>query len=332
MIEVRELTKSYGPTVAVNKVSFDAHAGEVLGFLGPNGAGKTTTMRILTCYLSADAGSATVAGYDVFEASVEVRKRIGYLPESAPLYTDMGVLEYLNFMTQVRQLPKSERKERIRSVIDTCGLAGVIQKDIGELSKGYRQRLGLAQSLIHDPPILILDEPTSGLDPSQIIEIRNLIRDIGQEKLVLFSTHILSEVSATCNRVLIINNGKIVANGTPDELVSQAKGEEIVHIAIRGPQEEVEAQLSELDFVSQWTHAETTDGIAAYQINATQERNAAEELFHVVVQNGWSLTELRKESADLEDVFLNLTDKEYTQTQSQQSAEQADDINDNDDA
>ena len=165
MIEVRELTKSYGPTVAVNKVSFDAHAGEVLGFLGPNGAGKTTTMRILTCYLSADAGDATVAGYNIFEESIEVRKRIGYLPESAPLYTDMGVIEYLNFMTQVRHLPKSERKERIRAVIDICGLEDVIQKDIGELSKGYRQRLGLAQSLIHDPPILILDEPTSGLDP-----------------------------------------------------------------------------------------------------------------------------------------------------------------------
>ncbi|MCG9133188.1 ATP-binding cassette domain-containing protein [Candidatus Poribacteria bacterium] len=310
MIEVRELTKSYGPTVAVNKVSFEAHAGEVLGFLGPNGAGKTTTMRILTCYLSADAGSATVAGYNIFEDSVEIRKRIGYLPESAPLYTDMGVIEYLNFMTQVRHIPKSERKERIRAVIDTCGLEDVIQKDIGELSKGYRQRLGLAQSLIHDPPILILDEPTSGLDPNQIIEIRNLIRDIGQEKLVLFSTHILSEVSATCTRILIINNGEIVANGTPEELASQAEGEEIVHIAIRGSQEAIEASLNELEFVSQWAHVETTDGIVVYQVNAPQGSDAAEALFHVVVQNGWSLTELRQESVDLEDVFLNLTDKQ----------------------
>ena len=310
MIEVKELTKSYGPTVAVNKVSFDAHAGEVLGFLGPNGAGKTTTMRILTCYLSADAGNATVAGYNIFEESIEVRKRIGYLPESAPLYTDMGVIEYLNFMTQVRHLPRSERKERIRAVIDICGLEDVIQKDIGELSKGYRQRLGLAQSLIHDPPILILDEPTSGLDPSQIIEIRNLIRDIGQEKLVLFSTHILPEVSATCSRILIINNGEIVANGSPEELASQAKGEDIVHIAIRGSQEAIEAELNALEFVSQWTHVETTDDIVAYQINAAQDSDAAEALFHVVVKNGWSLTELRQESVDLEDVFLNLTDKE----------------------
>ncbi|RKU36153.1 ABC transporter [Candidatus Poribacteria bacterium] len=312
MIEVRELTKSYGTTVAVDNVTFDAHAGEVLGFLGPNGAGKTTTMRILTCYLSADAGTATVAGYDVFEESVEVRKHIGYLPESAPLYTDMGVIEYLNFMTQVRNIPKSQRKERIRTVIDTCGLDDVIQKDIGELSKGYRQRVGLAQSLIHDPPILILDEPTSGLDPNQISEIRNLIKNIGQEKLVLFSTHILPEVSATCSRILIINNGKIVANGTPEELSSQAKGEEIVHITIRGTQETIETQLNELEFVSQWNQVGTDNGTVTYQINAVQGSDAAEALFHVVVENGWSLTELRQDSLDLEDVFRNLTDKEQT--------------------
>ena len=310
MIEVRELTKSYGPTIAVNQVTFDAHAGEVLGFLGPNGAGKTTTMRILTCYLSADTGSATVAGYDVFEESVEVRKHIGYLPESAPLYADMGVLEYLNFMTQVRHIPKSQRKERTRAVIDICGLEDVIQKDIGELSKGYRQRVGLAQSLIHDPPILILDEPTSGLDPSQIIEIRNLIKDIGKEKLVLFSTHILPEVSATCSRILIINDGKIVANGTPDELSSQAKGEDTVHIAIRAPQEAIETKLDTLAFVSQWNHVKTDDGVVGYKITAEQGSDAAEALFHVVVENGWSLTELRQESVDLEDVFLNLTVRE----------------------
>ena len=326
MIEVRQLTKSYGPTIAVNNVSFDARAGEVLGFLGPNGAGKTTTMRILTCYLAADAGSATVAGYDVFEESVDVRKSIGYLPESAPLYTDMGVIEYLNFMTQVRSLPKSLRKARIRTVVELCGLEDVIQKDIGELSKGYRQRVGLAQSLIHDPPIMILDEPTSGLDPSQIIEIRNLIKDIGQEKLVLFSTHILPEVSATCTRILIINDGKIVANGTPAELAGQARGEEIVHISIRGPQAEIEAKLDALEFVSQWApiDAEPGDGVVApddgvvapddgvvgYRVTAAQGSDAAEALFHVVVDNRWSLTELHQESIDLEDVFLNLTVRE----------------------
>ena len=324
MIEVRQLTKSYGPTIAVNNVSFDARAGEVLGFLGPNGAGKTTTMRILTCYLAADAGSATVAGYDVFEESVDVRKSIGYLPESAPLYTDMGVIEYLNFMTQVRSLPKSQRKERIRTVVELCGLEDVIQKDIGELSKGYRQRVGLAQSLIHDPPIMILDEPTSGLDPSQIIEIRNLIKDIGQEKLVLFSTHILPEVSATCTRILIINDGKIVANGTPAELAGQARGEEIVHISIRGPQAEIEAKLDALEFVSQWAPIDpddgvvntddgvvnTDDGVVGYRVTAAQGSDAAEALFHVVVDNRWSLTELHQESINLEDVFLNLTVRE----------------------
>lgn len=324
MIEVRQLTKSYGPTIAVNNVSFDARAGEVLGFLGPNGAGKTTTMRILTCYLAADAGSATVAGYDVFEESVDVRKSIGYLPESAPLYTDMGVIEYLNFMTQVRSLPKSLRKARIRTVVELCGLEDVIQKDIGELSKGYRQRVGLAQSLIHDPPIMILDEPTSGLDPSQIIEIRNLIKDIGQEKLVLFSTHILPEVSATCTRILIINDGKIVANGTPAELAGQARGEEIVHISIRGPQAEIAAKLDALEFVSQWAPidpddgvvnpddgvVDTDDGVVGYRVTAAQGSDAAEALFHVVVDNRWSLTELHQESIDLEDVFLNLTVRE----------------------
>lgn len=307
MIEVRELTKSYGPTVAVNRVSFEANAGEVLGFLGPNGAGKTTTMRLLTCYLSADSGSATVSGYDVFEESVEVRKRIGYLPESAPLYTDMGVIEYLDFMTQVRNLPKNVRKVRIREVVEICGLEDVIQKDIGELSKGYRQRVGLAQSLIHDPPILILDEPTSGLDPSQIIEIRNLIKNIGQEKLVLFSTHILPEVSATCSRILIINDGTIVANGTPAELASQAEGEEIVYLRIRGSKAAIDTKLDELDFVSQWEHLEAEDGVVSYQVTAPQGCQASETLFHVVVDNQWSLTELRQESVDLEDVFLNLT-------------------------
>ena len=208
MIEVRNLTKRYGSTVAVNNVSFDAEAGEVLGFLGPNGAGKTTTMRVLTCFLPADDGTASIDGYDIFENSIEVRQRIGYLPESAPLYGDMGVIDYLKFIAEIRNIPKSERNDRIKSVVEICGLGPMIQKDVGELSKGYRQRLGLAQSLVHDPPILILDEPTSGLDPSQIIEIRNLIKEIGKEKTIIFSTHILSEVSATCSRVLIISDGQ----------------------------------------------------------------------------------------------------------------------------
>ena len=312
MIEVRNLTKRYGPTVAVDNVSFDAKAGEVLGFLGPNGAGKTTTMRILTCYLSADEGTVKVAGYDVFEESFEVRKRIGYLPESAPLYTDMGVIDYLKFIAEIRDIPKSQRSQRIKDVVDICGLEKMIQKDIGELSKGYRQRLGLAQSLIHDPPILVLDEPTSGLDPNQIIEIRNLIREIGKEKMIIFSTHILSEVSATCGRILIINDGQIVANGTPDELAGRAQGEEVVHISIRGPREEIEAKLEELSIVSDFKRVESDDGVCGYQIVSQKRKNTAEELFHFVVQNRWSLTELRQEAISLEDVFLQLTGNEST--------------------
>ena len=312
MIEVRNLTKRYGPTVAVDNVSFDAKSGEVLGFLGPNGAGKTTTMRILTCYLSADEGTVKVAGYDVFEESFEVRKRIGYLPESAPLYTDMGVIDYLKFIAEIRDIPKSQRSQRIKDVVDICGLEKMIQKDIGELSKGYRQRLGLAQSLIHDPPILVLDEPTSGLDPNQIIEIRNLIREIGKEKMIIFSTHILSEVSATCGRILIINDGQIVANGTPDELAGRAQGEEVVHISIRGPREEIEAKLEELSIVSDFKRVESDDGVCGYQIVSQKGKNTAEELFHFVVQNHWSLTELRQEAISLEDVFLQLTGNEST--------------------
>ncbi len=308
MIEVRELTKSYGPTVAVNKVSFDAHLGEVVGFIGPNGAGKTTTMRILTCYLTADAGSATVAGYDVLENSIDVRRSVGYLPESAPLYADMGILEYLNFMTEIRGIPRSQRKDRVKSVIDTCGLEGVIQKDIGELSKGYRQRVGLAQSLIHDPPILILDEPTSGLDPSQTIEIRNLIKEIGKEKLVLFSTHILPEVAATCSRILIINRGEIVANGTLEELISQVRVEDKWHVVIHGQETEITVKLHELECVAECIPVNTDNGTVSYEITATPESdNTAETVFQTVAQNGWDLVELRQASVDLEQVFLHFT-------------------------
>jgi ABC-2 type transport system ATP-binding protein len=307
MIEVKNLTKRYGPTVAVDNVSFNAKAGEVLGFLGPNGAGKTTTMRVLTCYLSADEGSATVDGYDVFDQSVEVRKRIGYLPESAPLYSDMGVIDYLKFIAQVRDIPKSQRQQRTKGVIDICGLESVIHKDVGELSRGYRQRLGLAQSLIHDPPILILDEPTSGLDPSQIIEIRNLIKEVGKEKMIIFSTHILPEVSATCSRILIINDGRIVANGSPKSLTDRAKGGEVVDITIRGPAEDIETKLRDLNFVNEFSRVNTVDGLFSYRIASEKGKNAAEELFQFVAQNGWSLTELRQESVSLEDVFLELT-------------------------
>ena len=308
MIEVRELTKSYGPTLAVDQVTFDADAGEVVGFIGPNGAGKTTTMRILTCYLTADAGNATVVGYDVLEHPIEVRKNVGYLPESAPLYADMGVVEYLKFMAEVRDIPKSQRKNRISTVIDICGLEGVIQKDIGELSKGYRQRVGLAQSLIHDPPILILDEPTSGLDPTQTIEIRNLIIEMGKEKLVLFSTHILPEVAATCSRILMITQGKIVANGTLEELIEQVRGEEMIHLTIRGPEEEITPQLRDIDGVIGVSHTKTDNGVVSYTITTSNEGyDASSALFRAAQQNQWDLVELHPETIDLENIFLHFS-------------------------
>ena len=308
MIEVRELTKSYGPTLAVDQVSFDANAGEVVGFIGPNGAGKTTTMRILTCYLTADAGSATVAGYDVLEHAIDVRKNVGYLPESAPLYADMGVVEYLKFMAEVRDLPKSQRKERINTVIDICGLEGVIQKDIGELSKGYRQRVGLAQSLIHDPPILILDEPTSGLDPTQTIEIRNLIIEMGKEKLVLFSTHILPEVAATCSRILMINQGKIVANGTLEELIDQVRSEERIHLAIRGTEEDITPELKALDAITGVSQSIMDNGVVTYEITTSQDGyEATSAIFRAAQQNSWDLVELRQETIDLENIFLHFS-------------------------
>ncbi len=308
MIEVRNLTKRYGATVAVNNISFNAEAGEVLGLLGPNGAGKTTTMRILTCYMPADDGTATVAGFDIHEQSVEVRKRIGYLPENAPLYNDMGVVDYLNFVAEVRKIPSTVRSTRVRDMIDTCGLERVIRKDIGELSRGYRQRVGLAQALIHNPDILILDEPTAGLDPNQIVEIRGLIKKLGAEKTVILSTHILPEVEATCDRVVIINEGVIVASGTTDELASMGKGDEILYIQIRGPREVIDFRLREMPQVASFVKTgETEPGLHRYAIKPGDSKTIAEDLFRMVVNENWSLTELRTEMASLEDVFRRLT-------------------------
>lgn len=307
MIEVRNLTKRYGPVVAVDDVSFDANPGEVLGFIGPNGAGKTTAMRILSCYIGADSGTAKVAGYDVFEQSLEVRKHIGYLPESAPLYMNMGVLDSLNFIAQARGIPKNERKKHIRDMIDLCGLENVVQKDIGELSKGFRQRVGLAQTLIHDPEVLILDELTSGLDPIQIIQIRNLIREMGKEKTIILSTHILPIVEETCDRMMIIDNGKIVADGTLDALAMQIQDGDVFTFSIRGPKEEIEAKIQALSFIKNVEQIAWDDGSGSYRITSDAEVNAEEELFSFATNNQWSLTELRRETLNLEDVFLHFT-------------------------
>ena len=232
-IAVRNLTKTYGNEKAVDNISFDVKSGEILGFLGPNGAGKTTTMKIVTCYLRPNAGTVDVEGYSIDDHSFEVRSKIGYLPELNPLYLDMNVLEYLEYSAQLFGFKNSLLRERMREMVDVCGLGNVRHKDIGELSKGYRQRVGLAQAMIHDPQVLILDEPTSGLDPNQIVEIRNLIKKLGRAKTVILSTHILSEVQATCDRVIIINKGHIVADGTPDQLQQNFHGAEMVSLELK---------------------------------------------------------------------------------------------------
>ena len=314
MIEVKNLTKSYGATIAVNNVSFSAQAGEIVGFIGPNGAGKSTTMRVITCYLPADDGTVTVDGYDVFEESIEARKRIGYLPESNPLYTDMGVVDYLKFIAQVRGISGHTRNERIKDVIDICSLEPMMHKNIGELSKGYRQRVGLAQALIHDPPVLILDEPTAGLDPYQIIEIRNLIKEIGRQKTIIFSTHILSQVAATCDRTLIISNGKIVANDSPQNLALSAMDQQITQVGIIGPHEEIQTKLEHLDFVLGFKQVDSGLESTCYHVTSHKDHQTAPELAKFVSQNNWELTELYKTAIDLEDVFLKLTRSE-SQTQ-----------------
>ncbi len=311
MIKVTNITKRFGATLAVDNVSFEVNRGEVLGLLGPNAAGKTTTMRVLTCYMPPDEGSATVAGYDIIEDSLEVRKHVGYLPESAPLYLEMGVLEYLAYIAEIRGIPSRERPSRVKKMVEICGLEQVLKKDLGELSRGYRQRVCLAQTLIHDPEILILDEPTSGLDPSQIIEIRGLIKEIGREKTVILSTHILPEVSATCSRVLIINEGRLVASGTTEELAERARGGVTVYAKIRGPQGEIEEKLSRLEGLHSFRKiAQEGEDLHRFCLEIKEQIDPSEEIFHMVKDSGWSLSELRREEISLEDIFLQLTTKE----------------------
>ncbi|MBI4596292.1 MAG: ATP-binding cassette domain-containing protein [Candidatus Tectomicrobia bacterium] len=311
MIQVKQLTKRFGQTVAVKNVSFSVEKGQILGFLGPNGAGKTTTMRILTCYIPADEGSASIAGLDVFENSLEVREKIGYLPENAPLYPDMGVIDYLNFIAEMREITGLERKKRLREMIDICGLEKALSKQIGQLSKGYRQRVGLAQTLIHHPDVLILDEPTTGLDPNQIMEIRQLIKEVGKEKTVILCSHILPEVEVTCQRVIIINEGEIVASGTPEELTNKALGGQTIFIKIKGPKGEIDSKLNNLPgLVSFRKSSEEGHNFYRYEIKGDGHREHCEDLFRMAVDNNWILSELRMEGASLEDVFRQLTAKE----------------------
>ncbi len=309
MIEVESLTKDYGYTRAVDKVSFSVRRGEVLGFLGPNGAGKSTTMKILTCFLAPTAGRAVVAGHDVFDDSLEVRKRVGYLPEDTPIYRDMTVVEFLQFAAEMRGMDRDKAAGRIKEIGTRCGLGDVAGKLVGELSKGFRQRVGLAQAILHDPDIVILDEPTSGLDPNQIVEIRSLIKEIGREKTVILSTHILPEVQATCSRVVIISGGKLVADGTPDELRARERGGRYrVVVESNGvPKDAIRERLASLAGVTRCEAIAAEDGSHAFAIDAGVASDLRKPIFRAAVDNRWTLLELGRESASLEDVFRNLT-------------------------
>ena len=308
MIKIKNLTKRFGQLKAVDDVTFDIHTGEILGFLGPNGAGKTTTVRIITCFLLPTSGWVEVDGLNVFEHSLEVRKKIGYLPENAPLYSEMNVLDFLHFIMGARGIAKERWSQRTKQIIDVCGLGPVIHRDIGELSKGFRQRVGLAQAMVHDPEILILDEPTSGLDPNQIAEIRGLIKELGKEKTVILCTHILPEVEATCGRVLIINEGKIVADGSPAELQSSFQGKEQIYIELKTPFEDVEVKLANLENVEKVEKiASNGDDLKKFTVECAKGVDLREKLFRLVVENNWVLLEMKKQRASLEDVFRDLT-------------------------
>jgi ABC-2 type transport system ATP-binding protein len=317
MIEASALTKRYGSLRALDKVSFEVHRGEVVGFLGPNGAGKSTTMRILTCFISASAGTAKVHGFDVFDDPLEVRKRIGYLPQRAPLYQDMSVWEYLQFVADMRGLDQSTFKKRMKGIVDVCGLAQVLGKNIGALSHGYRQRVGLGQALVHDPPILILDEPTADLDPNEKAEVIKYIKEIGKERTVLLSTHNLSEVETACARAIIVSKGRVVADGPLDDI--RAKSNKVRYVVMVHEQksfeagrkpptaQEVQDALAKLPGVGNVTETPTDDNAHRFQFMGPSGSDIRPELFGLIVQKGWLLLEMRRDSQTLEDVFKVLT-------------------------
>jgi ABC-2 type transport system ATP-binding protein len=301
MIRVENLTKDYGSRRAISNLNFEAEQGEVVGFLGPNGAGKTTTMRILTGYMPPTDGTAIVAGYDVVNESLEVRRRVGYVPETVPLYTDMTAVDYLQFMADLRHIPNS--RARAYETLKMVGLENRAEGYIGSLSKGMRQRVGLAQALIHQPEVLILDEPTIGLDPAQVVEVRNVIKDIGKQRTVLLSTHILSEAQQICDRVLIINKGKIVAEDTPENLQARLTGSERVALLVRGETDELPKLLSKIKGVQ---HVEPKpDGSVEFQFAPGQD--VRPEVARTVIQSGYDLLEMRPVGMSLEEIFLELT-------------------------
>lgn len=305
-ITIENLSKQYGPQKAVDNLSFEVKTGEILGFLGPNGAGKSTTMKMITGYLGIGAGQVTFGEKSLIENGDLIKRHIGYLPENNPLYMDMPVIDYLNFCASLQGVAQEKIKERTREMVRVCGLNAEKHKKIGELSKGYRQRVGLAQAMIHDPEILILDEPTTGLDPNQIVEIRKLIRELGKEKTVILSTHILPEVEATCDRILIINKGKIVADGTADTLRKQATGQELIKVRIEDG--DADTILNELRRLPATDRVELVDkNLNRFEVQSKTGTSSKREIFDMCVSKGWVLSELIPVETRLEDIFRNLT-------------------------
>ncbi len=305
-ITVENVTRRYGTQKAVDNISFHVRTGEVLGFLGPNGAGKTTTMKIITGLLAPNSGDVTVGNYSVLKNPEQVKRLIGYLPENNPLYPDMGVIDYLEYSARLQGIAREKIKPRLAEMIRICGLGEEKHKQIGELSKGYRQRVGLAQAMIHDPKVLILDEPTSGLDPNQIVEIRKLIKELGREKTVILSTHILPEVEATCDRILIINKGKIVADGTPDSLRRQATGRELLRVKIEDADRDIVfMQLRALDTVAM---VDPLPGTTNYfEVQSHENLSSRRNIFNLCKEEGYVLTEMTPVETKLEDLFRELT-------------------------
>src|SRR5205809_6706875 len=306
MIEVQRLTKHYGTITAIRDVSFSVAPGEIVGFLGPNGAGKSTTMRILACFMPASSGTARIAGRDVFRESLEVRKRIGYCPENVPLYSDLRVAPYLDFVAEVKGLGRTERRRQVAEVMERCLITDVQHRLIGRLSKGYRQRVGLAQAILGDPEVLILDEPTIGLDPKQITEIRALIRSLAGQHTVILSTHILPEVSMVCDGVIIIHRGRIVAQGTESELVEQVFPAARVELQVAGPTGDVLAALRALPIVSRVEPVQSRDGATAFLVESPRDRDVRGELVNLAASRGWMLQELHQVGMSLEEVFIRV--------------------------
>jgi gliding motility-associated transport system ATP-binding protein len=321
VIEVQNLTKRYGRVTAVNDVSFRVERGEILGFLGPNGAGKTTTMRILTGYMPATEGKAIVAGFDVFDQPIEAKRRTGYLPETPPLYPDMSVFEYLDFVAKIKGVPSGDRRTRVDYVMGRTRITDMAARLCGKLSKGYKQRVGLASALIHNPDVLILDEPTAGLDPKQIIETRELIRELAGNHTIILSTHILPEVAQTCQRVVIINKGRVVAVDTPDNLTARLRGSETMYLQVDASGADAAAALTGVPGVTRVVESDRRDGVVGYEVDSESGRDVRRDLARAVIGSGWGLLEMRPMRMSLEDVFLSLTTDEAAAIEAEQAPE-----------